>query len=721
MIKRPTTICAAATAALFAIFCTTYSAAAPKTAVSGNPGPASVPAVQEPYARLQGDTLLVLGNGFLERRFKWNGGNLMTLSLEDRTTGATHRTVRPVPDFVFTQNAAEAGVEGRLEVESIPQSACAPACLRARVEYMLDGLDIRREFYIYAAAPAIACHTWLRLSGAVAAVPAATLETRAGEDNAADRKNIEAKADMAVKSSAAILDQLNFKGVHWHARAVEFSDITDWNDNLVWERNIISYRKNSYRGNLLFVRNGIDGNGFFWLKEAPSSAVQLAYGRGDFTADFGAFAVTGIGVEARDLSREWVRAYSVVTGVFGEGELAALTALRRYQKQIRAPRDGRDEMVMMNTWGDRSQDTKVNERFCLEELERAARLGITHFQIDDGWQEGKSPNSALAKGSFKNIWDNPDYWKPAADKYPNGLAPIVKRAHELGIEVGLWFNPSVQNDFEAWEKDAGALLSLYRQYGIKVFKIDGLTIPTKRAETNLRKLFDTVVGQSGGDVLFNLDATASRRGGYHMFNEYGNIFLENRYTDWQNYYPYRTLRNIWQLSRYVPAERIQVEFLNKWRNADKYAGDPFAPALHGFDYLFATTMAGQPLAWLESSNLPDEAFGIAPLVEAYKRIAAQFHAGIILPVGEEPSGRSWTGFQSVASDTEGYLLLYREATPSDEGTVDTFLPEGVRITLDRVLGYGTAAGRQTVGRNGALRVSLPEKNTFALYKYTIGK
>ena len=377
--------------------------------------------------------------------------------------------------------------------------------------------------------------------------------------------------------------------------------------------------------------------------------------------------------------------------------------------------------LMMNTWGDRSQDTKVNERFCLEELERAARLGITHFQIDDGWQEGKSPNSALAKGSFRDIWANPDYWKPAADKYPSGLDPVVERARELGIEVGLWFNPSVQDDFAAWEKDADALLGLYRRYGIKVFKIDGLSIPTKRAETNLRRLFDRVGEESGGDVLFNLDATASRRGGYHMFNEYGNIFLENRYTDWGNYFPYRTLRNLWQLSRYVPAERIQVEFLNKWRNADKYAGDPFAPAGYGFDYLFATTMAGQPLAWLESSNLPEEAFAIAPLVREYRAVAADFHAGIILPVGEEPSGRSWTGFQSLVSDAEGYLLLYREAAPSDEGVVETFLPEGAKITLTRVLGSGDRRVRQTVGRKGALRVSLPAENTFVLYKYSLEK
>ena len=96
----------------------------------------------------------------------------------------------------------------------------------------------------------------------------------------------------------------------------------------------------------------------------------------------------------------------------------------------------------------------------MKELERAARLGITHFQIDDGWQIGKSPNSAVARGSFKNIWDNKDYWKPDPQKYPRGLHPIVKRGKELGIEIGLWFNPSIQNDFADWQKDAQALISL---------------------------------------------------------------------------------------------------------------------------------------------------------------------------------------------------------------------------------------------------------------------
>ena len=509
------------------------------------------------YSELKGDTL-VIGNECIERKFIWNGGNLVTYSLSDKVNRKTTFTVKQIPDFFISKDTREAS-NGTCRVEKVAATDIRPAYLRTTVAYSLGTLDIQRIYRIYDDCPAIACDTYLR--GAVNSVFGGR------EENAADRKNIEFAEDMKSKSVTAILDQLYLKGQHWHAKAVEFWDVTDWNNNLLAERDIIAYRKNNYRGNLLFIRNGEDGTGFFFLKEAPCSSVQLAYKGVDFMAEFGKFMVTGLGITEKDIQKdEWTRTYSCVTGVYGEGELQALTALRSYQKNIRRHFRDRDEMIMMNTWGDRSQDTKVNETFCFQELERAAKLGITHFQIDDGWQTGKSPNSGVAKGSFKNIWDNKDYWKPDPAKYPHGLAPVVKKGKKLGIEIGLWFNPSVQNDFADWEKDAETLIGLYREYGIRIFKIDGLTVPTKKAEINLRNLFDRVLAQTDNKVMFNLDATASRRGGYHMFNEYGNVFLENRYTDWQNYYPYWTLRNLWMLSRYVPAEKLQIEFLNKWRN-----------------------------------------------------------------------------------------------------------------------------------------------------------
>ena len=661
------------------------------------------------YAKLSSDTLSI-GNSLIERCYLWNGGHLKTISLTDKTTGVVNKCHSIRPDLVLLRGV-DKGSEGRLETEVIPCNEIHPSYLKVAVTYNHGALQVRREFRIYENAPAIACDTYLK--GVMGAV--------IGDDmtNHADRKNIESTSDMSSKPVTLLLDQLHFEGQHWHAKAVEFWDVTDWNNNLLTERNVITYRKNNYRGNLLMVRNGADGHGFYFLKEAPCSSVQLAHKGTDFIAEFGRFMVTGIGVSEKDITaQKWTKAYSCVIGVFGEGELSALAALRRYQKNIRRHIPERDEMVMMNTWGDRSQDSKVNEKFCLEEIEKAARLGVSHFQIDDGWQYGKSPNSAVAKGSFKNIWDNQDYWTPDPDKYPRGLSPIVERGRELGVEIGLWYNPSVQNDFEDWEKDVAAIVGLHRKYGISVFKIDGLAIPSKKAEENLKKLFDSVLSQTGNAVMFNLDATAGRRGGYHMFNEYGNIFLENRYTDWGNYYPYWTLRNLWMLSRYVPAERIQVEFLNKWRNPHKYENDVFAPSGYDFEYVFAISMAGQPLAWMEASNLPEEAFEIAPVVKAYRQVSADFHSGVILPIGEEPSGRSWTGFQSIISDNEGYMLLYREKTTRRSEYVTTWLPEGAKVEFVPVLGHGKAL-KTKVGNGSRVAFSLPNENDYVMYKYRI--
>ena len=669
------------------------------------------------YASLDGDTL-VIGNSLIERKFVWNGGNLMTASLTDKALGTSHEMTRLTPDFFFAGDSGP-GEDASFSVTDVPQTEIRPAHKVASVTYSKGSLLVRREYRIYDGCPAIACDTWLRWKDSGAAAASDSFQSTAQEVNAADRKNIEFAEDMKSASSNAVLDRLSLGGMHWHAKAVEFWDVTDWNNNLVTERDIISYRKTGLRGNLLFLRNGEDGNGLWFLKEAPCSSVQLAYRGSDFIADFGSFAVTGLGIGPEDIdAQEWTKAYSCVVGVYGPGELSALTSLRSYQKNIRRHIGTRDEMVMMNTWGDRSQDTKVNEAFCLAELEKAARLGITHFQIDDGWQVGKSPNSALAKGSFKNIWDNPDYWTPDPVKYPHGLTPIVEKGRELGIEICLWFNPSVQNDFADWEKDAAAITALYKEYGIRTFKIDGLAIPSKTAETNLRRLFDKVLADTDNQVMFNLDATAGRRGGYHMFNEYGNIFLENRYTDWQNYYPYWTLRNLWQLSKYVPAEKMQIEFLNKWRNAGKYGDDPFAPARYDFGYLFAISMAGQPLAWMEASNLPEEAFSLGSLVSEYRKVQEDFHNGVILPIGEEPSGRSWTGFQSISDDRSGYVLVFRESSGDSCAPVSTWLPEGTKLSLTSVLGDGKPF-KAVAGRDGTVEFSLPRENSFALYRYEL--
>lgn len=660
------------------------------------------------YARLDGDTLYI-GNTKVERTFFWNKGNLITTKLLNKTTGETLINQNPKPDFRIMAKECEAE-NAKFTKYIRSESSSFPGMLSVEIAYRLDHLDIKRIYRLYDDCSAIVCDTYLKgvLNDVFMGV----------ESNAADRKNIEFSEDMKSKEVSVVLDQFHAAGMHWHASVVEFTDVTDWHNNLVYKKDILSYRKIGHRGNLLFAFDGDANRGFYFLKESPCSSVQLAYPGKDFYTEYGKFSVTGLGIEPSDITQDsWCQTYSCVLGVSGSDELSQLMSLREYQKQIRINHPERDEMIMMNTWGDRSQDSKVNETFCLQELEYASRLGITHFQIDDGWQSGKSPNSALAKGSFKNIWSNDKYWTPDSVKYPRGLHPIVERGRELGIQIGLWYNPSVQYDFADWEKDADAITKLYRTYGIKVYKIDGLFIPTKQAEENLRKLFDKVGKDTDEEVIFNLDVTAGRRAGYHMLNEYGSIFLENRYTDWQNYYPYWTLRNLWMLSRYVPAEKLQIEFLNKWRNMEKYQNDSFAPASYSFEYLFSTTIAGQPLAWLEGHNLPSEAFKIKETVDKYKSIQHHLHSGTILPIGDEPSGKSWTGFQSIIND-EGYLIIYRESNDESESDIKTWLPKGAHIEVERLLGAGKVAS-QIVGKEGNILVSIPTPNNYVVFKYTI--
>ncbi|MDD6209592.1 MAG: alpha-galactosidase [Bacteroidales bacterium] len=660
------------------------------------------------YSYLRNDTLII-GNNRIERKFLWNGGNVITVTLSDKQNNHTWNNTATEPDFFIMKEPVNSG-NATWEAREIPENEIHPAYLESEITYTLNALQIKRIYRIYADCPAIVTETHLK--GYTNA-----LFTGENENNA-DLKNIESTKDMQNRQLTPVLDRLSLPGKHWKIKAVEFFDVTDRNNTLVFEYDALSYRKNFHKGNILFVRNEENEKGFFFLKEAPCSSVQLSSPGYDFTSEFGTFTVNGLGIDGNDIiQNDWVKTHSSVLGIYEGNELNRLTALRNYQKNIRKLMPERDEMVMMNTWGDRGQDTKVNEAFCLKEVERAAKMGITHFQIDDGWQVGKSPNSALANGSFKNIWSNPDYWKPDKKKYPRGLHPVVEKGEKLGVEICLWFNPSIQDNFADWEKDAQAILDLYNEYGIRTFKIDGLSLPTKQAEINLRKLFDTVLEKTDNAVVFNLDATAGRRAGYHSFNEYGNIFLENRYTDWQNYYPYWTLRNLWQLSKYIPAEKLQIEFLNKWRNNDKYGNDPFAPQNYAFSYLFAITMAAQPLAWFEGSNLPEEALDIKNSIVPYKKIQHEFHSGTILPIGEEPSGKAWTGFQSIDGD-KGYFIFYRENNPEEHAYVNTWLPEGIRISCTPILGSGTPF-TATTGKQGSIKVKLKDKNTFALYRYTI--
>jgi len=669
------------------------------------------------------DDILILENDYISRTYFWNNGNLISKFLTDKTTGQRWELSNDAPDFFIPDITLE-GTGGKLNVYKCDATSYTPEHLKAEVIFNLGKLEVKRVFRIYPNCPAIACDyylrgtkgkTWFEVVGQKPKEPEKKPEIKEGEI-----VSYEFATDL-IPVKAPVIERIWLPDKHWRFVPVEFFDTTDYINTVVQESPILGYRfDNNLVGNILFATNQLNKNGIFILKEAPCSQVQLAYPGCDFICKYGNIRTVGIGIKPSELSKtDWIRGYGFVTGVTSGGELGRLKALRSYQENIRIRQVGRDEMVMMNTWGDRSMDTVLNEEFAIAELKAGKKLGITHLQLDDGWQTGRSGDSPLGTGSLENIWDDPNYWRPRKT-FPNGLAPVVEYGKKVGIEICLWFNPSADDGYAHWKSDAQIMIDLYNEFGIRMYKIDGVDIANKTAEMNLSRMFEMVMKATNNNAVFNLDVTGvGERFGYHYFNQYGTIFVENRYTDWKNYYPHWTLRNLWMLSRYVPPQLLQTEFLNKWRNKSNYAeNDIFAPWRIPFDYCFAVTMMAQPLAWFEATGLPKEAFEIAPLIKKYVKNMEDIHAGQIFPIGEEPSGRGWTGFQSMKDDGSGYFLVFREYNKDSKSLVQTWLAAGEKVKCKAVLGHGKNF-KATVDKNGKIQFALPKPYSFALYKYTL--
>jgi alpha-galactosidase len=646
--------------------------------------------VEACYASLK-DDVLTMGNDCIRRSYEWNGGHLKAIALTDVQTGQSLALQDRRPDWALGKLTGKA-VSGQW-TQRVVEDAITRRHLRVEVTTVYDHIDVRRVFRVYPGCAVIGCDFYLRARDAGLS---------------------------AFEPKDTVLQLLHLPGTHWYYRAIEFFDRTDRINNLVQETTALAYLSSTtLRGNILWGQSVAHDMAVFMVKEAPCSSVQLHYPEYDFQVSTREVRAVGMGIRTADLKPgQWVRTYSIATGVCPKSEPAFLKTLRSYQKQRRRHVPARDDMIMMNTWGDRNKDARVGEAFVNREVDACVRLGISHLQIDDGWQQGLSRNSAQSSGKLWDLWED-ENWQPHTERFPNGFGPVVQHAKAQGVDLGLWFHPSNANDYAHWQRDADILINLYRNFDIRYFKIDGVKLPNKQSETNLRRFFDWIAEASDGRVVVNLDATADNRTGYHYFYEYGNVFLENRYTDFGRYYPYWTLRNLWMLSKYVPPETLQIEFLNKWRNAQRYdKDDPLAPQRVPFGYVFAVTMMAQPLAWFEGSSLPVEAFDAASVIKTYGRHQTSIHHGTILPIGAEPNGTAWTGFQSIVSDREGYLLVFREYNRQEQGSMVLYDLADKQIECIHLCGQGNNHAAQ-VDENGKVIFTLPSAHSFALYRYRV--
>lgn len=366
---------------------------------------------------------------------------------------------------------------------------------------------------------------------------------------------------------------LTLEGEHWRIRSVSLHAFTDENDTLVTDTEHFLFQRSlafPLRGEIFFFENLADGSAAVLLSETPDwqSATVTVKG-GAVTLENG-----GNGV---------------ILGFCRTGECEALC--RAILRHLRKPTVS---VAMSNTWGDCNGFSRVCRDFILREIDAARDIGVDVVQIDDGWQTGstadQSRRDALGRREFKG-----DFWDLRYDRFPAGMEEITEYARAADVRLGLWFAPDSHGDFALLERDAAVLEKAWREWGMRCFKLDMFWIHSNTERDRFLSLLKRIYSLGDG-VTVQLDVTRNERLNYLCGWKYGTVFVENRYTKTANSFPHRILRNLWMLSRYLPAGRFQFELINPALNTERYdAADPFAPTHYTMDYLFAQVMLSNPL------------------------------------------------------------------------------------------------------------------------------
>lgn len=523
------------------------------------------------------------------------------------------------------------------------------------------------------------------------------------------------------------VDAFEIYDKHLKLETLRFFDVTDVNDTLVRKSEELVYanRGQTAAGNVFIIKSYLEDEGLFMVKEGLTAGVSLNRSQDELILKpCSCVQLTGTGLDYTNLSRdEFTPCYGSTVGVGYVQDLKKL--YKKYYNRVYQGDAGRNLFIMSNTWGDRNQDKAVCEEFILREIEIGRQIGVDILQIDDGWQKGITSNSAMAKGG---VWEgyyafDPEFWTVNAKKFPRGLEPVAEAGKRNSIKIGLWFSPDASGDMKNWEKDAEILLNLYKTYDVRYFKLDGVKIRNKKCEINLIKLMERVTKESKNEVSFNLDITAEVRFGYFYEKQFGTLFVENRYTDWGSYCPHKTLKNLWQLSEILPARKFQFELLNNKRNESRYENDLLAPGHYTMDYLFAITMFSNSLVWMEMSNLWEEDIKVLKnIIQVYKKERQRIFSAEIFPIGDMPDGISFTGFQAVVNEKEGYLLLFRELTKVDTYVFKVNDLAGKKIKIENLYASGDGSCiimTDCVTADGDLEVQMEKPRTFLFARYSV--
>jgi alpha-galactosidase len=121
-------------------------------------------------------------------------------------------------------------------------------------------------------------------------------------------------------------------------------------------------------------------------------------------------------------------------GFTNQGFGEASRILHRFERRYILPGGDKAPLrpVLYNSW--EATEFNVSEEGQIALAEKASKLGVERFVIDDGW-------FGQRKDDHAGLGD----WYVNKEKFPHGLKPVIDRVHALGMDFGIWVEPEMVN------------------------------------------------------------------------------------------------------------------------------------------------------------------------------------------------------------------------------------------------------------------------------------
>ncbi|OYN90859.1 alpha-galactosidase [Parenemella sanctibonifatiensis] len=636
---------------------------------------------------------LLLENDGLSHRVGWSDVGLTTVGF----TADDHAWVR--------DPGRRIEVEWRFEQAEVRYAPVSGTALRVDAYATVNGASWQHRFWLPHGIPVIGYQ--------LVTAPSSSTETahHASRDSAPDGgpEIIRAGTADTAAGLADRLDAWQLTSQHLELSRVRLLAVTDRTDNLVHVDSYHASRKEDIElaANLVTLTDPADGAALTLVKEAPAPEHRPVGCEADVGLYGDRLELAGNGRPDRPVDDLAETAGYVTWLIPHRAGAEQTTALHRWQQWLRPYQPGRDALVLSNTWGDFNRHLRMSQDFIEREIDAAARIGIEVVQLDDGWQRGASPMTTTGEdevGIYQGFWDSDDqFWAFHAERFPDGLAPLVQRAKAAGVRLGLWYAPDSASEFANWQRDVDTIARLWADHELADVKLDAVSLTSAASERRLVAFYEALQERVGDQLLLDTDVTAGVRLGYWGTLTTGPLFVENRYVARGSYWPHHTLRNLWQLAHVVHPQRLRMEFANVSlpRQHEWYADDPLAPGRWRQVDVAATVLAASPLAWLEVSELPiEDQQALAELLEAWRELRECF-AAPVHPVGAAPNGWTWAGFVTEPVSGKSAQLAYRPL--GDQGTWQIPLPGHLPPVTGVEVAHGDATATVV---DGAVEVSI---------------